>query len=362
MARQPYIAIEGVIGVGKTTLARLLAPDFGGEVLLEEFEENPFLSDFYADRNRYAFQTQIFFLLSRYRQQLSKIPAALRRGPVVSDYTFAKDSLFAHLTLRSDELAMYERVYAALGEKIRKPDLLVYLRADLDVLMERIAQRDRPYERNMDRNYIDGLRQAYERFITEYEEGPLLVIETNHLNIIHNPDDRTSVLERIKSALAYGTYQHQLPVLSDEEMREPRVILQELESGPHSLTDFQNFHLSLDAEKGFDPDPFLNFIGLSEEVGELATSLKMLWLHQTRQQKLGLSEEQAHQAALREHRAAIQDELADCLAYLLKLSNYAGIDLEAAYLNKMQINAQRQWEDGRIVAEDHINDHMSEGG
>ncbi len=227
MARHPYVAIEGVIGVGKTTLARLLQPELGGELLLEEFEENPFLSDFYGDRERYAFQTQIFFLLSRYRQQISTIPRAIRRGPVVSDYTFAKDSLFAHLNLKADELAVYERVYEALNEKIPTPDLLVYLRADLDVLMARIAARDRPFERNMDPDYIESVRQGYEEFIANYDEAPVLVIDTNDLNIVSNPDDLASVVRRIRSSLEYGTYQAQLPGVGSLPVRKPQAILDE---------------------------------------------------------------------------------------------------------------------------------------
>lgn len=207
----PFIAIEGVIGVGKTTLARLLAPDFNGEALLEVFEENPFLSDFYADRARYAFQTQIFFLLSRYRQQHQAVPAALRRGPLFSDYTFAKDSLFAHLNLSSDELAVYEKLHTALAEKIPTPDLLVYLRADLDVLMTRIRLRDRPYERSMDPAYIDSLRLAYEGFFSAYTASPVLVIDTNHLNIVADPQAYADVRERIRSALGAGTFQPPLP-------------------------------------------------------------------------------------------------------------------------------------------------------
>ena len=126
-----YIAIEGVIGVGKTTLARLLRPHVEAEILLEIFEENPFLSDFYADRERYAFQTQIFFLLSRYHQQRRTVPDLLAAGKsLISDYTFAKDALFARINLKGDELEMYYRVHEALGEKIPKPEpASVYLRA-----------------------------------------------------------------------------------------------------------------------------------------------------------------------------------------------------------------------------------------
>ncbi len=211
MSNFPFIAIEGVIGVGKTTLARRLAPDFHGEALLEVFEENPFLSDFYADRVRYAFQTQIFFLLSRYRQQHQAVPNALTRGPLFSDYTFAKDSLFAHLTLSADELTVYEKLHNALAEKIPTPDLLIYLRADLDTLMNRIAMRDRPYERGMDRSYIDNLRLAYEGFFTAYTASPVLVIDTTHLNIITDPNAYLDVRERIRTALGEGTFQPSLP-------------------------------------------------------------------------------------------------------------------------------------------------------
>src|SRR5258707_8661511 len=163
-----YIAIEGVIGVGKTTLSRLLQHAFESEILLEIFEENPFLSDFYADRERYAFQTQIFFLLSRYHQQRRTVPGLLAAGKsLISDYTFAKDALFARINLKGDELEMYYKVHEALAEKIPKPDLVVYLRADTDVLMRRIALRDRSYERNMERAYIDLLNHTYEDFFNQ---------------------------------------------------------------------------------------------------------------------------------------------------------------------------------------------------
>ena len=162
MSRNLYITIEGPIGVGKTTLARLIREEFEAELLLEVFEENPFLSDFYADRAKYAFQTQIFFLLSRYQQQHKVVAKILRNSPLISDYAFAKDRLFAHLNLHDDELATYERLHTALAENIMLPDFVVYLRAQTQTLMDRIAIRDRPYEREMSRQYIDDLRQAYE--------------------------------------------------------------------------------------------------------------------------------------------------------------------------------------------------------
>src|SRR5512145_2003182 len=176
-----YFAIEGVIGVGKTTLTRLLQPAFNAELLLEVFEENPFLSDFYADRARYAFQTQIFFLLSRYHQQRRSVPDLLAKGEsLIADYTFEKDVLFARINLSGDELEMYYRVHEALAEKIPPPDLIIYLRAKTEVLMQRIAMRDRTYERNMEVEYIDQLNQAYEAYFADHgpihHVAPVLVI------------------------------------------------------------------------------------------------------------------------------------------------------------------------------------------
>jgi deoxyadenosine/deoxycytidine kinase len=209
-----YIAIEGVIGVGKTTLARLLRPMLEAEILLEIFEENPFLSDFYGDRARYAFQTQIFFLLSRYHQQRRTVPDLLAAGKsLISDYTFAKDALFAKINLKGDELDVYYKVHEALGEKIPKPDLIVYLRADTPVLMQRIASRDRPYERNMEGDYIDLLNRAYEDFFARPVEGtPVLTIDTNALNIVQNPADLKSIENRIRERLQLSPFQPSLPL------------------------------------------------------------------------------------------------------------------------------------------------------
>ena len=284
MPNFPFIAIEGVIGVGKTTLARMLAPDFGGEPLLEVFEENPFLDDFYADRARYAFQTQIFFLLSRYRQQHQAVPNALTRGPLFSDYTFAKDALFAHLNLSGDELTVYEKLHTALAEKIPTPDLLVYLRADLDTLMVRIAMRDRPYERGMDRNYIESLRLAYEGFFTAYTASPVLVLDTSHLNIVAEPAAYIDVRERIRSALGQGTFQQALPQMS-------------LTSGAILAKVPEPSHGSRD-------DSLRQFIALTQSIGNLGAILSD-----------GAD------------RTAVQDALTICQRRLSRIADATGIKL-----------------------------------
>jgi len=212
-----YIAIEGVIGVGKTTLARLLKPAFNAELLLEVFEENPFLGSFYSDRERYAFQTQMFFLLSRYHQQYQGVPPVLAAGQsMLSDYTFEKDALFATINLKGDELEMYYRVHSALGEKIAPPDLLVYLRASTDVLMQRIAARDRSYERGMDRGYIDELNQAYDDFFLGQtsHSSPILVIETDTLDYVRSPEDLQEIENRVRQALQLAPFQPELPMAS----------------------------------------------------------------------------------------------------------------------------------------------------
>jgi deoxyguanosine kinase len=214
-----YLAIEGVIGVGKTTLARLLQPVFQADLLLEVFEENPFLSDFYSDRERYAFQTQIFFLLSRYHQQRRSVPDVLDRGVnLIADYTFEKDALFASINLRGDELEMYYRVHEALAEKIPLPDLIVYLRASTDTAMQRIALRDRSYERNIERAYIAEVNQAYESFFMGTRKSlgeqsvPVLSLDTNNLDYVRHPESLKLVENRIRQVLKLSPFQAELPI------------------------------------------------------------------------------------------------------------------------------------------------------
>jgi len=209
-----YIAVEGVIGVGKTTLARMLQSRFEAELQLEVFEENPFLADFYADRERYAFQTQIFFLLSRYHQQRRSVREVLESGRnLLTDYTFAKDALFASINLTGDELEMYYRVHEALGEKVRLPDLIVYLQAETTTLMQRIALRDRSYERNMEVGYIEALNQAYnDHFVHHYQGPPVLMIQTDHLDFVKNTGDLDVIETLIRQQLSKLLKQDTLPI------------------------------------------------------------------------------------------------------------------------------------------------------
>ena len=209
-----YIAVEGVIGVGKTTLVRMLKERFDAQVCLEVFEENPFLSNFYTDRERFGFQTQIFFLLSRYHQQRRDVPDVLAAGiSLLSDYTFEKDAIFAELNISGDELEMYHRVHKALAEKVPVPDLTVYLRADTEMLMRRITSRDRPYERDMDRDYIDALNQTYDRFFDANRgDRAVLVLDTDDLDFVHYSEHLDLIENRIRQRLELVPFQPELPL------------------------------------------------------------------------------------------------------------------------------------------------------
>ncbi len=209
-----YLVIEGVIGVGKTTLARMLQPRFDSALLLEVFEENPFLSKFYADRERYAFQTQMFFLLSRYHQQRRGIPSLSAGGRnLIGDYTFEKDALFAQINLRGDELDMYYRVHEALAEKIPVPDLVIYLRANEDLLLERIERRGRPYERNMDPVYIGELAAAYDNFyLHSARPMPVLTISAADHDFVAEPEQINWIRDQICEMLSLAPVQPVLPL------------------------------------------------------------------------------------------------------------------------------------------------------
>lgn len=324
MTGNKYIAIEGVIGVGKTTLARLLQPRYEADLLLEVVEENPFLPRFYQDRERYAFQTQIFFLLSRYHQQYQAVPAALRRGNLVSDYTFAKDELFAWLNLKEDELAMYGRVHAALGEKIPKPDLIVFLRADHDVLMRRIALRDRPFERDMNPDYIRDVAHAYDAWLSRMTETPVLTIDTNELDYLSRPED----LEHITGLIDRMLAQARPPVeAADAQLRS-------LQQG--QIAALQQLHRQLDAGAGAEADLFANYLTLVAEVGQVAAAVGRVWSERKMMNANGHPAAEAHRQAVERSRAALRDELADLLASILKLANDTGIDLEQVYVEKMR--------------------------
>jgi deoxyguanosine kinase len=334
-SRRWYVAIEGAIGVGKTTMARMLREHLDTGLLLEVFEENPFLSKFYESRARYAFQTQMFFLLSRYRQQ-QQVAEMLADRAVFADYIFAKDRLFARLNLAGDEWDVYEQIHGALAEQVILPNLVVYLQADTDVLMQRIAQRDRPYERDMDRAYIESLRHAYERFFASYRDTTVLYIDTNELNIVRRPQDFSDVVGRVRSALEEGAYQKALPQM------ETGVTVKQVDAGA-TLADYQRFHVELDRSKGFITDLYFNYLCLSEEMGELGSELAEIWREEARLTRQGQSRQEAKAGAIEKSKDSLKGELADCMAYLLKIANQAGIDLEAAYVSKMKVNQERNW-------------------
>ena len=206
MAENRYVVVEGAIGVGKTSLARLMAERMQARLVLEEVEENPFLRDFYRDRSHHAFQTQMHFLFSRYQQQRSLRQLELFSERMVSDYLFQKDRIFAGLNLSERELALYEKVAGWLEMDVIRPDVVVYLQASTDTLMERIARRGRPFERDMDRGYIQELNEAYNHFFFLYNEAPLLIVSTNAIDFVNNPEDFEDLRRRIVTHRQGTTY------------------------------------------------------------------------------------------------------------------------------------------------------------
>jgi len=192
-----HIAIEGVIGVGKTTLARMISERLGARLVLERFEENPFLPKFYEDAEHYAFQTQMFFLLSRYKQQQELFQADLFHNFVITDYIFEKDKIFAYLTLADEELKLYETLLGAIEKTIPTPDLVVYLQSSVDRLMANIRARGRKMEENMSEEYIKDLNEAYNYFFFRYKATPLLIVKSTELDFVHNEEDFEDLLQQI---------------------------------------------------------------------------------------------------------------------------------------------------------------------
>jgi deoxyguanosine kinase len=207
--RPRYIAIEGPIGVGKTTLAQILAERVGARLVLEPVEENPFLAQFYDDARKYAFQTQLFFLLSRFQQQQALHQQELFTTSTIADYLFAKDRIFAALTLDPNELALYDRLYGALGPRVVKPDLVIYLQARVDVLLQRIKRRGRAYERQIDPGYVETLATGYNDFFFHYDDTPLLVVNTSDIDLVNSAEDLEALATVIRRHRK-GT-QHYLP-------------------------------------------------------------------------------------------------------------------------------------------------------
>ncbi len=184
-----YIIIEGVIGAGKTTLAKMLSHHLNTRIVLEKHEENPFLIDFYRDPKHYAFQTEMYFLLSRYRQQLEEFSQTdLFERLIISDYHFIKNRIFAHITLEDREYSMYDMMYRVLERDVAVPDLVIYLQSTHERLMKNIKKRDRPYERNMNPDYIRSLVEAYNHYFLRYDASPILIVNATDMDFVHNQD------------------------------------------------------------------------------------------------------------------------------------------------------------------------------
>jgi len=193
-----FLAVEGPIGVGKSSFVDLLAPRFNAVKVLERIE-NPFLRDFYRERAGAAFQAQLFFLLNRYQQQQELAQSNLFQQVTICDYLFAKDKIFAYLNLDDSELMLYERLYGVLAEKVPQPDLVIYLQATTEVLMDRIRRRKRDYEAEIAESYLNELNQAYNYFFYHFNATPLLVINTSEIDFVHREGDLDDLANQIRS-------------------------------------------------------------------------------------------------------------------------------------------------------------------
>ena len=192
-----YIAIEGVIGAGKTTLAKKIKDKLNAELILEQFEANPFLENFYSDRKRFAFQTQMFFLINRFKQQEVLNQENLFTDFYVCDYTFEKDRIFAYLNLNGEELKLYESIFPLLARNLRKPDLVVYLQSSVERLMFNIKKRSRRIEKNLTRSYIEELSEAYNHFFFRYNSTPLLIVNSTEIDFVNSEKDFEELFNQI---------------------------------------------------------------------------------------------------------------------------------------------------------------------
>ncbi len=192
-----FIAIEGVIGAGKTSLAKKIKEKLNADFVLEQFETNPFLEKFYSDRKRFAFQTQMFFLINRYKQQEALNQENLFTEFIVSDYVFEKDRIFAYLNLNGEELKLYESLFPLLNRNLRKPDLVVYLQSSIERLMFNIKKRSRRIERNLTRNYIEELSDAYNHFFFRYNTTPLLIVNSTEIDFVNSEEDFDELFKQI---------------------------------------------------------------------------------------------------------------------------------------------------------------------
>ena len=197
-----YVVIEGAIGVGKTSLAKLLSDRLDAKLVLEKFEENPFLSEFYDDPVRFAFQTQLFFLLQRYQQQQELRQVDMFHNLLISDYMFIKDRLFASLNLDEKEMSLYDSIANMLERNVINPDLIIYLQADTNTLMKNIAKRGREFETNISYDYINGLNEIYTEYFFRYNETPLVIINTNYIDFVNNSADLDQVIDYIRQPVS----------------------------------------------------------------------------------------------------------------------------------------------------------------
>jgi deoxyadenosine/deoxycytidine kinase len=205
MQKFKYIAVDGPIGVGKTTLSGLLGKAFDAKVVLEPVKNNPFLPLFYSDRKKYAFQTQMAFLIGRYQQQKDLEQQGLFEKGIITDYLFARDRIFAHINLNEEELALYEKIYELLNPRVIKPDIVIYLQADVDVLLDRIYKRGYNYERGIDREYLERVVKVYNDFFFYYNETAVLVVNTSSVDFEKNEEDLTGLIKEIRR-LKSGTH------------------------------------------------------------------------------------------------------------------------------------------------------------